>query len=102
MVRTAYFHFLPHPRASISEAVPRLDQSGLPDAIGAAAERRQLDRAWVPRLSDPDDEPLLQMAVEAEVPVSVTRNVRHLKLAETFGIEVMTPGEFLAKLRKSR
>ncbi len=72
------------------------------DAICAAAEQRQLEPAWVPRLSDPDDEPLLQMAVEAKVPVIVTRNVRHLKPAATFGIEVMTPGEFLAKLRKSK
>jgi predicted nucleic acid-binding protein len=72
------------------------------DAICAAAEHRQLEPAWVPRLSGPDDEPLLQKAVEAKVPVIVTRNVRHLKPAETFGIEVMTPAEFLAKLRKSK
>ena len=69
------------------------------DAICAAAELRQLEPAWIPRLSDPDDEPLLQMAVEAKVPTIVTRNIRHLKPAESFGIEVMTPAEFLAKLR---
>jgi len=39
------------------------------DAICATGERRQLEPAWLPRLSDPDDEPLLQMAVEAKVPV---------------------------------
>jgi putative PIN family toxin of toxin-antitoxin system len=72
------------------------------DALCAAAEQRQLQPAWLPCLSDPDDEPLLQMAVEARVMVIVTRNVRHLKTAETFGIEVMTPGEFLAKLRKRK
>ena len=72
------------------------------DAICAAAEQWQLKPAWIPRLSDPDDEPLLQMAVEASVPIIVTRNVRHLKLARAFGIEVMTPGEFLARLRKSK
>lgn len=72
------------------------------DAICAAAEQRQLEPAWVPRLSDPDDEPLLQMAVEAKVPVIVTRNVRHLKPAETFGIDVVTPAEFLAELRKNK
>ena len=71
------------------------------DAICAAAEQQLLDPAWIPRLSDPDDEPILQMAVEAKVPIIVTRNVRHLKPAESFGIEVMTPAEFLARLRKS-
>lgn len=71
------------------------------DALCAAAEQRQLQPAWIPRLSDPDDEPLLQLAVEAQVPVIVTRNTRHLKPAENFGIEVLTPAEFLAKLRES-
>ena len=67
----------------------------------AAAEQRQLQPAWIPRLSDPDDEPLLQVAVEAQVPVIVTRNLGHLKPAAAFGIEVLTPAEFLARLRMS-
>jgi predicted nucleic acid-binding protein len=71
------------------------------DALCAAAEHRQLEPAWVPRLSDPDDEPLLQMAVEAKVPIIVTRNIRHLKPAESFDIEVTQPAEFWAKLRKT-
>src|SRR2546428_12666770 len=37
------------------------------DALCAAAEHHQLVPAWIPVLSDPDDEPLLQMAVEAQV-----------------------------------
>ena len=71
------------------------------DALCAAAEQRQLQPAWIPRLSDPDDEPLLQVAVEAQVPVIVTRNLGHLKPAAAFGIEVLTPAEFLARLRMS-
>jgi putative PIN family toxin of toxin-antitoxin system len=78
------------------------DIDGVLDAICAAAEQRQLEPAWLPRLSDPDDEPVLQMAVEAKVPVIVTRDVGHLKPAQTFGIDVMKPAEFLAKLRKSK
>lgn len=69
------------------------------DALCAGAEFQQLAPAWIPRLSDPDDEPILQMAVEAKVPFIVTRNVRHLKPAEFCGIKVLTPAEFLAKLR---
>jgi len=69
------------------------------DSLCSCAEFRQLEPAWIPRLSDPDDEPLLQMAVEGKVPFIVTRNVRHLKPAESCGINVLTPAEFLAKLR---
>lgn len=71
------------------------------DALCVAAERRQLLPAWIPRLSVPDDEPLLQVAVEAQVPVIVTRNIGHLKPAAAFGIDALTPAEFLARLRKS-
>lgn len=78
------------------------DIDDLLDAICAGAEQRRLEPAWIPCLSDPDDEPLLQMAVEAKVPMIVTRNVRHLKPAKRFGIELVTPAEFLAKLRKSK
>jgi putative PIN family toxin of toxin-antitoxin system len=69
------------------------------DALCVAAEFRQLEPDWIPRLTDPDDEPLLQMAVEARVPIIVTRNLGHLNPAKSFGIEVLTPAQFLAKLR---
>ena len=64
------------------------------DALCAVAECRQLEPDWIPRLSDPDDEPILQMAAEAKVPTIVTRNISHLKPAESFGIEVLTPAQF--------
>ena len=51
------------------------------DALCGDAEYRQLQPDWIPRLGDPDDEPLLQMAVEAKVPFIVTWNVGHLKPA---------------------
>ena len=71
------------------------------DALCTVAEQRLLEPAWIPSLSDPDDEPLLQMAVEGQVPVIVTQNIRDLKPAEDFGIEVIKPADFLARLRKS-
>ena len=33
------------------------------DALCTAAEQRQLEPDWIPRLMNPDDEPLLQLAV---------------------------------------
>ena len=57
-------------------------------------------RVFKHALSDPDDKPLLQLAVEARVPIIVTRNTRHLQPAETFGIKLLTPAEFLATVRE--
>jgi predicted nucleic acid-binding protein len=68
------------------------------DALCMGAEEQQLLPGWVPQLQDPDDEPMLQMAVEAVVPNIITRNIRHLKPARSFGIGVVTPGEFLNRL----
>ncbi len=72
------------------------------DALCISAEECQLEPDWIPRLSDPDDEPLLQLAVEGRVPIIVTRNERHLSPARDFGIEVLTPAEFLAKVRGTK
>jgi putative PIN family toxin of toxin-antitoxin system len=69
------------------------------DAICAVAEEHGLLPGWVPVLRDPDDEPIVQLAVEASVPRIVTHNIRHLKPAASFGINVLTPAEFLARLR---
>lgn len=70
------------------------------DAICTTAEQHQLKPEWRPQLPDPDDEPLLQLAAEAGGDCIVTRNIRHLKPAENLGILVLTPVEFLAKLRE--
>jgi putative PIN family toxin of toxin-antitoxin system len=70
------------------------------DALCTAAEQHLLKPDWTPRLPDPDDEPLLQLAVESGADCIVTRNIRHLQLAENLGIVVLTPAEFLAKLRQ--
>jgi putative PIN family toxin of toxin-antitoxin system len=86
-------------RAAPETGLSLQDIDDVLDALCAVAECRQLEPDWIPRLSDPDDEPLLQMAAEAKVPTIVTRNVGHLKPAESFGIEVLTPAQFLAKLR---
>jgi predicted nucleic acid-binding protein len=48
---------------------------------------------------DPDDEPLVQLAVESGALLIVTHNVRDLQPATRLGVEVLQPREFLAKLR---
>jgi predicted nucleic acid-binding protein len=52
-----------------------------------------------PVLTDPDDEALVQLAVESRAEYLVTHNVRHLRAAETIGVRVVTPGAFLSRLK---
>jgi putative PIN family toxin of toxin-antitoxin system len=71
------------------------------DAFCRAAEPHTLRPGWPPQLSDPDDEPLLQLAVEGGADGIITHNTRHLQPAERFGILVLTPAQFLAQLKKT-
>ena len=48
-----------------------------------------------PFLPDPGDEFLLELAVAGKADAIVTHNVRHFAGVERFGIQVLTPLEFL-------
>lgn len=55
---------------------------------------------WRPQLPDPDDEMVLELAVNGRAEAIVTVNTRDfLPAARTFGVEVLRPGEFLRRLR---
>jgi predicted nucleic acid-binding protein len=69
------------------------------DDLCALAERRHLRTPWIPVLNDPDDEAQVHLAFETGVEYIVTHNVRHLAPAQTLGIAVLTPIEFLNILR---
>ncbi len=53
-----------------------------------------------PFLPDPGDEFLLELAVAGAADAIVTHNVRHFSGVEQFGLQVLTPGEFMRKNRK--
>ena len=53
---------------------------------------------WRMLLQDPKDELILELAIVANCDVIVTFNKRDFRGAEQFGIEVMTPKEFLEKI----
>ncbi|HMC28625.1 MAG TPA: putative toxin-antitoxin system toxin component, PIN family [Verrucomicrobiae bacterium] len=72
------------------------------DALCADAEHHSLLTRWEPRLVDPDDEPIVQLAVEARADAIVTHNIRHLKPAEEFGIMVLLPRELLTTIEAKR
>ena len=79
------------------ECIHDVDQ--LLNAICARGEECLLSHGWQPILSDPDDEPLVQLAIESDALRIVSHNVRHLRPAVRLGVELLRPREFLDKLR---
>jgi predicted nucleic acid-binding protein len=75
------------------------DVDELLNAICARAEECQLAHGWAPVLSDPDDEPLVQLTVESGANRVVSHNIRHLLPARTLGIDLLQPAAFLAIIR---
>jgi len=73
--------------------------SGLLDAVAAVAEPVRLAFLWRPAARDPDDDMVLEAAVNGRAEVIVTFNLRDLKkAAHQFGIEVLSPGEAWKRL----
>jgi putative PIN family toxin of toxin-antitoxin system len=55
---------------------------------------------WRPQLFDADDEMVLDAAIAGGVMAIVTHNVKHfLPAARSFGIDVLTPSQFLAEVK---
>jgi predicted nucleic acid-binding protein len=68
------------------------------NALCARAEEWTLSHLWQPILVDPDDEPLVQLAAESGCRLITTHNIRHLSPATNLKIEVLKPGDFLARI----
>src|SRR5580704_13262572 len=95
-----YEEVLKREAAALSLSLDDVDQ--ILNALCARGEEWPLTHDWEPVLTDPDDEPLVQLAQESAALVIVTHNTGHLKPAAKLGIEVLKPREFLAKLRQSK
>ena len=53
-----------------------------------------------PALADPDDDMLLECAIEANASAIVTMNTRDFAGARQYGVNVLRPGELVAELRR--
>jgi len=62
------------------------------------AHRQKIFFLWRPLLRDPDDEMVLELALASRAKYIVTYNSRDFIEAERFGVEVVTPKEFLGIL----
>lgn len=84
-----------------------LDVSGLAvqevgvvlDAVAATAQPVRLAFLWRPAVRDPNDDMVLETAVNGQADAIVTFNKRDfIPTAEKFGVEVWSPGEALKRL----
>ncbi|MFQ5674445.1 MAG: putative toxin-antitoxin system toxin component, PIN family [bacterium] len=68
------------------------------DMICRLSKRCKIFYLWRPRLKDPKDDMVLELAIESQSDYIITYNKRDFKGLETFGIQLLTPREFLVKI----
>lgn len=79
------------------------DLTAFLDELAAKSYRARVDVRWRPMSPDPDDDMVIECAVNGSADVIVTFNTRDLKPAQDrFGISVLTPGEFLRRFGRRR
>lgn len=71
------------------------DVTDLIDSLCALAQHHEIYFLWRPTLPDANDELILELAVSARCAYIVTHNGNDFKGVEQFGIQAVTPGEFL-------
>jgi predicted nucleic acid-binding protein len=69
------------------------------DYVCGVARRQNIFYLWRPLLRDPNDDMVAEVAVAAGSETIVSHNVRDFVGVDKFGIEVVTPGAFLRKLK---
>jgi putative PIN family toxin of toxin-antitoxin system len=69
-------------------------------ALASACEAVEVSFRWRPQLSDPNDEMVLEAAVNGRADALITHNLRDFaKGAARFGVRVLRPGELLKEIR---
>jgi putative PIN family toxin of toxin-antitoxin system len=76
------------------------DVSDFIDSLCSMAHHHQIYFLWRPTLSDVGDELVLELAVTAGCEYIVTHNVSDFKNIGKFGIQAITPKEFLQIIRE--
>ena len=70
--------------------------------LASTAHLQDIHFLWRPFLRDPDDDMVLECAVAAGCSTIVTHNVKDFRQTEQFGVQALTPREFLHLLKEHR
>lgn len=74
------------------------DINNILDYLCGMANQREIFYLWRPFLKDPKDDMLLELAVSAQCEVIITYNRKDFVGVDQFGVQVMTPKEYLEKI----
>jgi len=78
------------------------DVSDFIDALCSMAQHHNIYFLWRPTLSDVSDEFILELALTARCKYIVTHNVSDFKNLDKFGIQAITPRDFLQIIREEK
>ncbi len=82
-------------RENIGINLSREEIDGLLDVLCLLGEKNRIWFLLRPLLEDEKDEFVAELAVNARVDAIVTYNVKHFQNIRQYGVEVLTPSEFL-------
>lgn len=85
-------------RHSRTLGLTHTDIGDILDYLCSVAGRHTIFFLWRPYLSDPEDDMLLELAVEAGCQRIVTFNLRDFGGIERFGVRAVTPRQFLSEI----
>jgi putative PIN family toxin of toxin-antitoxin system len=80
-------------------AIPRSLVTGVIDDLCAIGIHHEVYYLWRPYLIDPDDDFLLELALQSRCDYLVSHNVRDFAGIDKLGVMVTTPKDFLAHIR---
>lgn len=83
-------------------ALKEQDIDNILDYLYLMAHQCEVFYLWRPFLKDPKDDMVLELAVSAQCEFIVTYNRQDFEGIEQFGMEAITPAEFLAKIGVSK
>lgn len=103
LVSTALFleyeDVLMRPDTRLATKMDAANVEGFLAAFASAAEGVEVNFRWRPQLTDPNDELVLEAAVNGAADALVTHNVRDFReAAPRFGLRVLLPREVLKEL----
>lgn len=85
-------------RPSSREHIPTKIAQHILDFHCHIANRHKVFFLWRPHLRDPKDDMILELAVKAQCQLIVTYNHKDFAGCEQFGVEAVTPAQFLAHI----
>jgi putative PIN family toxin of toxin-antitoxin system len=96
-----YEDVLMRPETRLATKMEAADVEGFLAAFASAAEGVEVNFRWRPQLTDPNDELVLEAAVNGAADALVTHNVRDFReAAPRFGLRVLLPRQLLKELER--